>query len=142
MSFLIGAALALTIGRLSTWVGFDRDKSFYPTVLLVVASYYVLFGVMGGSFAALLTEFVMLVPFLLAAVLGFKKTPWLVVLGLAGHGILDAFHPHLVSDPGVPVWWPEFCASYDVAAAGYLATLLLAAQRRLAGPELRSQKAT
>jgi hypothetical protein len=35
--------------------------------------------------------------------------------------VLDFFHARLVANPGVPVWWPAFCLTYDVAAAGYLA---------------------
>ncbi len=56
MSFLIGTLLALGVGALSTWIGFDRDRAFYPTVMIVIASYYVLFAAMGGSSGALLTR--------------------------------------------------------------------------------------
>jgi hypothetical protein len=125
MSLFIGASLALAIGIFAAWSGFDRDRAFYPTVMLVVASYYVLFAVLGASDEALFSELLVLVPFLLAALAGFKRTPWLLVVGLAGHGVLDLFHPHLVSNPGVPVWWPDFCMAYDVVAAGFLAISLL-----------------
>jgi hypothetical protein len=125
MSYLIGASLALAVGLLATWVGFDRDRAFYPTVMIIIASYYVLFAVMGGSSRSLLTECVVLAAFLVASIAGFKKTLWLVVAALAGHGVLDFFHPHLISNPGVPVWWPNFCLAYDVVAAGYLAILLI-----------------
>jgi hypothetical protein len=40
------------------------------------------------------------------------------------HGIFDFFHGQVIIDPGVPAWWPMFCLTYDVAAAGYLAWLL------------------
>jgi len=33
-------------------------------------------------------------------------------------------HGQLIADPGVPVWWPAFCASYDITAAAWLAGLL------------------
>lgn len=35
---------------------FDRDRSFASTVLIVIASYYVLFAVHGGSSQALVVE--------------------------------------------------------------------------------------
>jgi hypothetical protein len=38
--------------------------------------------------------------------------------------VLDAVHDSVIDDPGVPVWWPAFCLSYDVFAAGCLAWLL------------------
>ena len=49
VEYLIGVALAAAVAGLATVVGFDRDRSFGPTILIVVASYYVLFAVMGGS---------------------------------------------------------------------------------------------
>ena len=51
------------------------------------------------------------------AVLGFKSNPWVVVLALAGHGIFDAFHGQVITNPGMPPWWPSFCGAYDVGAA-------------------------
>jgi hypothetical protein len=130
MSFLIGALLALGVGIYATWTGFDRERSFYPTVMIVIASYYVLFSVMGGSSQSLLSECAVMVPFLIAATAGFKRTQWLVVAALAAHGVLDLVHPHLVTNPGVPVWWPSFCLAYDVVAAGYLALLLVVPRLR------------
>lgn len=56
MEFLIGAVLALSIGLFATFVGLDRDRAFYPTVLAVIASYYALFAVMGGSIQVLVLE--------------------------------------------------------------------------------------
>ena len=55
------------------------------------------------------------------ALWGFKSSLWLVALALAAHGILDIVHGRVVSNPGVPPWWPPFCLAYDVTAAAYLA---------------------
>jgi ABC-type amino acid transport system permease subunit len=129
MSFLIGASLALLVGLFAAWIGLDRDRAFYPTVMIVIASYYVLFAVMGGSSHSLLTECAVMAAFVVASVAGFKRTPWLVVAALAAHGVLDFVHPHLISNPGVPVWWPGFCAAFDLVAACYLATLLIRSRR-------------
>lgn len=125
MSFLIGASLALGVGIFGTRVGLDRDRAFYPTVMIVIASLYVLFAVMGGSSPSLLMECAVMAAFLVAAVAGFKRTLWLVVAALAAHGVLDCVHPQLIANPGVPVWWPDFCLAYDLVAAGYLAALLI-----------------
>lgn len=124
MAFLVGAVLALAVGLFARVVGLDRDRAFYPTVVIVVASYYALFAVMGGSMQALLVELVAIAAFVGAAVAGFKRTAWLVVAALAAHGIFDFFHARLIANPGVPVWWPEFCMAYDLAAAAFLAVLL------------------
>ncbi len=107
-----------------TALGFDRDRSFYPTVTIVIAFIYALFAVMGGSTSALLLESVVGVGFLVVAVLGFKTSLWLVALALAAHGVFDAVHGRIITNPGVPAFWPGFCAAYDVTAGAYLAWLL------------------
>jgi hypothetical protein len=56
VAYLVGAMLALAVGGSSTAVGLDRDRAFYPTILIVIASYYALFAVMGESTHALIVE--------------------------------------------------------------------------------------
>jgi hypothetical protein len=124
MSIAVGVALALSIGGLATFFGLDRDRAFYPLVMMVIASYYALFAVMGGSMQVVVVESVVAAAFLGVAVAGFKSTLWLIVIGLAAHGIFDLIHPHLYVNPGMPVWWPGFCLAYDLVAAAYLAWLL------------------
>ena len=124
MPYLAGIVLALTVSGFATLVGLDRDRAFYPTVLVVIASYYVLFAVMGGSGHALAVETLVMTGFLLVAVVGFKKSLWLVVAALAAHGVFDLLHGRVVANPGVPVWWPAFCLTYDITAAAFLAWLL------------------
>jgi hypothetical protein len=124
MPYLAGIVLALTVSGLATLVGLDRDRAFYPTLLLVIAAYYVLFAVMGGTGHALVVETLVMTGFLLLAVIGFKKSLWLVVAALAAHGVFDLLHGRVVANPGVPVWWPAFCSTYDITAAAFLAWLL------------------
>ena len=121
MPYLIGIVLALAVSAYATALELDRDRAFYPTVLIVVAAYYVLFAAMGGSGRVVIVESLLMAVFVVAASVGFRGSLWLVVAGLAAHGVMDLFHQHLVANPGVPSWWPAFCSAYDVAAAGYLA---------------------
>lgn len=124
MAYLVGLVLAFIVSALATLVGFDKDRAFYPTVMGVIASYYGLFAVMGSSTEALIAESVVLVVFLVASVLGFKRNLWLVVGALVAHDIFDFVHNHFINNPGVSVWWPMFCLTYDLAAATYLTRLL------------------
>lgn len=124
MSIAVGIVLALSVGGLATLVGLDRDRALYPVVMIVIASYYTLFAVMGGSMRVVIVESVVAAAFLAVALAGFKSTLWLVVIGLAAHGVFDLIHPHLYANPGVPLWWPSFCLGYDLVAAAYLAWLL------------------
>ena len=102
----------------------DRDRGFYPTVMIVIALLYGLFAVMGGSMRALGLESVAMAGFIFVAILGFKRNLWWVVGALFAHGVYDFFHGHLFINPGVPAWWPQFCSAFDVVAAAFLAALI------------------
>ena len=124
MEALIGIALAVSVGLLLSWSRMDRDRAVYPIAMIVIGSYYLLFALIGQSPASLLVELAVFAVFAAAAIAGFRSSLWLVVAALATHGVFDLFHGLLVNNPGVPTWWPGFCAAYDVIAAAYLAVLL------------------
>ena len=124
MPYVVGIVLALLVGAFARIVGFDRDRAFYSTVVVVVALYYVLFAVMGGSPRALVVETAIMLVFVVFAAAGFRGNLWLVAAGLAAHGAMDLVHGSIVDNPGVPSWWPAFCAAYDITAAAVLALIL------------------
>ena len=136
MEYLIGTGLALIVGAFATVAGYDRDRSFYPTVLIVVAAYYDLFAIMGGREGALGPEIAASMMFIVLSAIGFHTSLWVVVAALAGHGLFDFVHGHIIDNPGVPAWWPMFCLSYDVSAAAFLAWRLVT--RRTAARDTRS----
>lgn len=119
-----GIVASIGVALFARTVGLDRDRAFYPTVMIVIALYYVLFAVMTGSIQTVLAESVVMVVFAGAAVAGFRSSPWIVAAALAGHGVFDAFHGYLIDNPGVPAWWPAWCFAYDLGAAAALAWLL------------------
>jgi hypothetical protein len=125
MPYVIGVVLALAVALFAKWVGLDRDRAFYPTLMIVIALLYVLFAVMGGSGRAVLLESIPMVGFVTAAVVGYKKSAWIVVAALAGHGVFDALRGNLIDNPGVPAWWPAFCAAYDLVAAACLGWIVV-----------------
>ena len=119
-----GFGSAVAVALFARVVGFDSERVFYPVVLVVVASYYDLFSIMAGG-TGLVPETIGFVLFAAAAAFGFRTSLWVVVAGLAGHGVFDFVHGGLINNPGVPAWWPIWCLSYDVAAAACLALLIL-----------------
>jgi hypothetical protein len=125
MEFTVGILLALAVSISASAIGLDRDRAFYPTVLIVIASYYGFFAVMDGSMQTLVIESLAILVFLALATAGFKRNAWLVVVGLVAHAIFDFTHAHIVENSGVPRWWPGFCLAYDATAGAYLAALLL-----------------
>jgi hypothetical protein len=125
VALLVGVLLALTVGLMATAVGLDRDRAFYPTVTMVIAVLYALFAVMGASTQALVLDLLVGSVFFSAALVGFRSSLWVVVVALAAHGLLDLVHDRVISNPGVPRWWPAFCSAYDLTAAIYLAWMLI-----------------
>jgi hypothetical protein len=125
MEYLIGLILSLAVAGFAAAIGFDRERAFYPTVLIVIASYYVLFAAMGASGRTLIIEIVVAGGFLLVVVLGFRKNYWLIVTALIGHGIFDFVHRFFIDNPGVPQWWPGFCLAFDALLGAFLTVRLI-----------------
>jgi hypothetical protein len=116
--------LAIAVGVLATGLGLDRDRTFYPVAMIVIASYYALFAVMEASTHSLVLESLVGAAFLGGAATGFRRPLWIVVLALAAQGVYNLTHGAFIANAGVPVWWPHFCLTYDLTAAAYLAWLL------------------
>jgi hypothetical protein len=130
MEYLWGVVLALAAAGTATAIGFDRERVFYPTLLIVIATYYVLFAATGYSMRdssghVVIVESLVAGSFLLVALLAFKISLWLAVAGLMGHGVFDLVRDRFLHNPGVPHWWPGFCLAFDVVAGGFLAVLLI-----------------
>jgi hypothetical protein len=121
MEYLIGLVLAAAVAGSASVIGLDRERAFYPTVLMVIASYYVLFAAMAASRKTLLLEIVIASGFSAVAVVGFKKMFWLIPTALIGHGLFDSVHRFVIHNPGVPQWWPGFCLAFDLFAGAWLA---------------------
>lgn len=130
MEYLVGVTFALFFCAAAAGLGMDRERVFYPAVLMAVASYYLAFAVVDGEGGVMLAEVAIAAVFIGSAVAGFKLDPWIAVVALAGHGVMDSFHHHLVHNTGVPQVWPGFCMSFDVTAAAFVGLVMLARARR------------
>lgn len=126
----------MAVAAFATVIGLDRERAFYPTVLIVIASYYVLFAAMGATPRTLLIEIIVAGGFLLFAVIGFKNNLWFVVAAIIGHGMFDFVHHWFIDNPGMPDWWPGFCLTFDVIFGAWLAVRLISG----ASPSFRSRQ--
>ena len=129
MEFIVGITLALLFCGAAAGLGMDRERVFYPAVVMAVASYYLAFAVVDGRNGVMLSEVAIAAVFIAGAVAGFKYSPWIAVVALAGHGVMDGFHHHLVHNTGVPQVWPGFCMTFDVTAGAFVALVMLARAR-------------
>ena len=125
MEYALGVILGLAIAAAAAVTGFARDRSFYPTVLIVIATYYVLFAVIGGAHETLIAELMVAGGFILLAIVGYRTSLWVVALGLVAHGIFDYTHGSFIENAGVPVWWPGFCLAVDVTLGAWLIVVLV-----------------
>lgn len=126
MEYEVGVVLALAACALGIFAGFERDRAFYPVMLIVVASYYDLFAIIAGGGRVLGVEIAISAVFVVLAVVGFRTSLWLAALGMLGHAGLDFVHGDVVANAGVPVWWPMFCGTFDAVAGVFLAWRLIA----------------
>ena len=108
----IGAVMAIVLAVLSRVTKFDKDRSFFATLLIVIATYYVLFAFL--SFESLFVEIAVASAFSVVALAGALRWPMLVGVGILMHGVFDFFHVYLIANSGVPEWWPAFCAGFDI----------------------------
>jgi hypothetical protein len=120
LPLIAGMALAVAVSASASGCGFDRQRAFYSALLLVIASFYVVFAIAALSPGAVVDELIWVGVFAVLAGAGYRTSLWIVVVAIAGHGVFDMLHG-AVPRPGVPAWWPGFCLGYDMVAATWLA---------------------
>ena len=97
----------------------------YALGLVGIASIYVGFAVADGRWVVIGVESSVASIFVLVAAAAVTESPWLLVVGLAGHGLKDLWQhrTHFVSNTR---WWPPFCLVIDWVAATIIAVEIVA----------------
>ena len=93
--------------------------------VVVIASVYIGFAVADGRTFRIATEVGVASGFIILSLVAIEVSPWLVVVGLLGHGAKDLWQ-HRTQFVANTRWWPPFCLVVDVVAAAVIAALLLA----------------
>jgi hypothetical protein len=102
------------------WLG---AGTVYALGLALIASIYIGFAVADGRPRVVAVETVVAAAFVVVAAVAVTVSPWLIVAGLAGHGVKDAWQHRTGFVTGTR-WWPPFCAAVDWVAAALLAVAL------------------
>ncbi len=113
MEFVIGLLLAIIVALVAFVFQYDRDRSFYPTILIIVASYYVLFGLISGSIETTIIESLVALVFVGIAIYGSRTSRRLVAVGLILHAGLNLIHGDIFTNTGVPAWWYGFGMTFN-----------------------------
>ena len=112
---VVGVAQAAT--PLAFW--WLDSATTYAFGLAVIASIYVGFAVADGRVRVIAVESGVTFAFVVVAAAAVTSSPWLLVAGLAGHGLKDLWQhrSHFVANTR---WWPPFCMVIDWVVAAII----------------------
>jgi hypothetical protein len=96
----------------------------YSLGLTLIAAVYVGFGVADGRRRVLAVETGVAASFIVIAAIAVTGPAWLIVGGLAGHGLKDLWQ-HRTGFVANTRWWPSFCAVVDLVAATSVALMII-----------------
>ena len=101
------------------------NATVYALGLAVIAAVYVGFAVADGRWRVVAVETGVATMFITVAAAAITGTPWLLVVGLAGHGVKDLWQhrTHFVANTR---WGPRFCLVIDWVVAAFIAVEILA----------------
>jgi hypothetical protein len=118
----IGVGIIQVLSPIAFW--WLADEVVWAVALVIIAPVYVGFAVADGRKRVVAAEVAVALGFVILAMAGMKFSPWLLVIGLAAHGLKDLWQhrSHFVANTR---WWPPFCLVVDVVAAVGTALLLL-----------------
>ena len=92
------------------------DATVYALGLVLIAAIYIGFAVADGRPQIIAVETGVAAAFVVVAAAAVTGSAWLLVAGLAGHG-LKGLWQHRTEFVANTRWWPPFCATVDFLAA-------------------------
>jgi hypothetical protein len=101
------------------------NATVYALGLGVIAAIYIGFAVADGRPKVIAVESTVAFTFVLIAAVAVTGTPWLLVVGLGGHGLKDAWQ-HRTQFVAGTRWWPPFCMAVDFVVATIIAVEIAA----------------
>jgi hypothetical protein len=95
-------------------------STVYALGLPLIAAVYIGLAVADGRPRVIAVEVGVASVFVVVAALGVTGSLWLIVGGLAGHGLKDVWQQRTQFVANTR-WWPPFCAAVDFVAATLIA---------------------
>jgi hypothetical protein len=116
---LWGIAVGLLQAATPLAIWWLDSATVYALGLAVIASVYVGFAVADGRAKVIAVESGVAFAFVVVAAAAVTGSPWLLVAGLAGHGLKDLWQhrTHFVANTR---WWPPFCMVVDWVVAAII----------------------
>ncbi len=101
------------------------SATVYALGLAVIAAIYIGFAVADGRPKVIAVESTVAFAFVVIAAAAVTATPWLLVVGLLGHGLKDLWQHRTQFVHGTR-WWPPFCMAVDFVVAAIIAVEIAA----------------
>jgi hypothetical protein len=101
------------------------SATVYAFGLVLIAAIYVGFAVADGRPRIIAVESTVAFAFVVVAAAAVTASPWLLVVGLAGHGVKDLWQ-HRTQFVAGTRWWPPFCMVVDWVVAPVIAVEIAA----------------
>jgi hypothetical protein len=118
---VVGLAQAAT--PLAMW--WLDTATVYALGLAVIAPIYIGLAVGDGRWKVIAVETGVASGFIIIAAAAITGTPWLLVVGLAGHGLKDLWQ-HRTQFVANTKWCPPFCLVVDFVVAAIIAVEIVA----------------
>jgi hypothetical protein len=132
---LIGAAVGVLTIVLARFI--RGERWLYSLGLLALPGIYAFFALQAGELAVGVKEMIYGVPFVVAglvfALVSVRQSAAVVGVFWLLHGLYDLAHGQLITNTGVPGWYPIFCFVVDIVIGSYLLWL----SRRIPDANLR-----
>jgi len=117
--------------------GISGQHWLYAIGLLTLPTLYASFALGAGEQAVAVKEMIYGIPFVVAglvfAIVSVRHSAVVVGALWILHGLYDLTHSQLITNTGVPGWYPVWCFSVDVVIGAYLLWL----SRRISNANLR-----
>lgn len=118
--------------------GQEYSRWSYPLLLASFPAWYWAFALLAADPGALAVEVLAGLAFIgiaqVAASWRSFATLLLLAFGYVAHAVYDVVHDRLVSNAGVPAWWPEFCGAVDLVLGVYIVMLAIRFRRLRPAP--------
>ena len=132
---LVGAAVGVLTIAFARFI--RGERRLYSLGLLALPGLYAFFALRAGEPAVGVKEMVYGIPFVVAglvfASVSVRRSAVVVGAFWLLHGLYDLVHSRLITNAGVPGWYPVFCFVVDAVVGAYLLWL----SRRVPDANLR-----
>ena len=136
---MIEAIIGAAVGVLTIWLArvIRGERWLYSIGLLTLPSLYAFFALRAGARAVGVQEMVYGLPYVVAglvfAFVSVGRSAVVVGVLWLAHGLYDLVHSQIITNRGVPAWYPIWCCVVDVVIGAYLLWL----SRRVRDANLR-----